>query len=48
MYQNVSDESIYFEGDEFHPGEALSETATKDRDWLAVEIASGRVMKDEE
>lgn len=48
MYRNVSDENIYFEGDEFKPGEALSEAAVQDKDWLGVEMASGRVMKDEQ
>lgn len=48
MYENVSDESIYFEGDEFKPGEPLSEAAVKDKDWLGEHMAAGRVENVEE
>lgn len=47
MYRNVSNESLYHEGDEFKPGEPISAVAAADKDWLGTEMAAERVMQDE-
>lgn len=48
MYRNISDDSLYHEGDEFKPGEPISAVAVADKDWLGERIASGLIAQDED